>query len=122
MAAPNLANPSTIIGKTAVLSLASTTETTLVTNAASSNKVFRIAHVTIANTGTATITATVRHYSAATGGTATSHGTTMPISPGSSLIVVGKENPVWLEEDRRITVQASGTTGLDVVCSYEDIS
>ena len=42
MAAPNIVNVSTIIGKTAKIVLSSTGETTLVSNAASSGKVFKI--------------------------------------------------------------------------------
>jgi hypothetical protein len=122
MAAPNLANPTTITGKTAVLQLASTSETTLLTNAASSNKCLRVGQITVTNTGSATINVTGKFYSAASGGTGYSIGTAVSLAPGVPLILVGKENPIYLEEDRRITITASASSGLDVVCSYEDIS
>jgi len=49
MAAPNIVNVSTIIGKTAKIALTSTSQTTLVSNAASSGKVFKINMIQVAN-------------------------------------------------------------------------
>ena len=121
MAAPNVANPTTITGKTTYVTLSSATETTLLSNAASSNKAFRVSHITATNTGSSPLTLTTRIYTAASEGTAYQIGTTLNIPVGAVLIVVGKENPIWLEEDKRLTVQASAS-GIDVVCSYEDIS
>lgn len=123
MAAPNLQAPTTINGKTTYVALSATTETTLLTNAASSGKALRVGVINVANvssSGTADIT--VRVYSAASGGTGYRLVSTLTIPVGASVIVVGKENPVWLEEDRRITVQASAANYLEVVCSYEEIS
>lgn len=123
MAAPNLQAPTTITGKTTYVALTSTGETTLLSNAASSNKALRIAHITVANvSATATSTVALRIYTAASGGTGYSLGTTITVPVGASIILVGKENPIWLEEDRRLTVQAGTANILEVVCSYEDIS
>jgi hypothetical protein len=41
---------------------------------------------------------------------------------GAVVILIGKENPVWLEEDKRITVTAGTANILDVVCSYEEVA
>ena len=49
MTAPNLIAPTTITGKTAYISLSNTNETTLLSNAASSNKVFRVHSIYAAN-------------------------------------------------------------------------
>lgn len=122
MAAPNLQAPTTIKGVTAALNLSATTETTLLTNAASSGKALRVKSITVANVNTSGVAdVTLRFYSAASGGTAFPVGPiTVPAS--GSLILVGAENPLWLEEDRRLTVQASAANYLTVLCSYEDVS
>lgn len=123
MAAPNLQAPTTINGKTTYVALTSTGETTLLSNAASSGKALRVAHITVANvSATTTSTIAVKIYTAASGGTGYSLGTTITVPVGATIIVVGKENPVWLEEDRRITVTAGTANILEIVCSYEDIS
>jgi hypothetical protein len=49
MAAPNIVDVSTIIGKSATIALSSTSQTTLVSNAASSGKVFKINMIQVAN-------------------------------------------------------------------------
>lgn len=123
MAAPNLQAPTTANGKTAYVSLSTTGETTLLSNAASSGKALRTAHITVSNkhaSSTSTIAVTI--YSAASGGTGYALAANMTVPVGGSIIICGKENPVWLEEDRRITVTAGTANVLEVVCSYEEIS
>lgn len=122
MAAPNLQAPTTINGKTVTLNLSATTETALLTNAASSGKALRIKSITVANVNTSgTADVTLRYYSAASAGTAFPIGpVTVPAS--GSLIIIGAENPIWLEEDRRLTIQASAANYITVICSYEDVS
>ena len=66
MAAPNLNSTATINGKTAAVALSATTETALLSNAASSNKALRIKHVTVSNSSTTlTCDITLRYYNAA---------------------------------------------------------
>ena len=122
MAAPNLQSPTTINGKTASANLSATTEATLLTNAASSGKALRVKSLTVANVNTsATADVTLRYYTAASSGTAFPIGpVTIPAS--GAIVLVGTENPLWLEEDRRLTVQASAANYLTVLCSYEDVS
>lgn len=123
MAAPNLQQPTTITGKTTYVALSSTNETDLLSNAASSGKALRIAHITVANvSATTTSTVTVKIYTAASGGTGYTLAATVTVPVGASIIVIGKENPIWLEEDRRITVTAGTSNILNVVCSYEEIA
>lgn len=123
MAAPNLNSSSnTINARVATLALSATTETTLLSNAASSNKMLRVRGVTISNVGTTgTVDVTLRYYSAASGGTATAFpAITIPV--GGSVIVIGAENSLPLEEDRRLTVQASAANFATVICSYEEVT
>ena len=123
MTAPNLQAPTTVTGKTTYLSLSSTSETTLLSNAASSNKALRIANLTVANTS-ATTSASIaaKIYTAASGGTGYALAATVTVPVGAVVILIGKENPLWLEEDKRITVTAGTANILDVVCSYEEVA
>lgn len=66
MAAPNLVNTSTITGKTAYVSLSGTTATSLLSNAASSGKVYKVEQIVVANIDTTNaVNVTVNYYSAA---------------------------------------------------------
>lgn len=123
MAAPNLNAPTTINGKTTYLSLANTTETTLLSNAASSGKAMRVTSLLLANiNGTGGVDATVRIYSSASSGTGYEICRTLTVPANATVVLLGRDAGVWLEEDRRITVTASAANYLAVVCSYEEVS
>jgi len=69
MAAPNIVNVTTITGKSATVALSTTSQTTLVSNAAASGKVFKINMIQVANVdGTNAADVTVDVHSAAAGG------------------------------------------------------
>lgn len=124
MAAPNIVNVSTITGITTALSLTTTSATTIVSNAASSNKVFKINTVTAANIdGTALGDVTVKYHTAAAGaGTSIAITSTVGIPADSTLIVIGKDNPIYLEENRSLTATSGNANRVAIVCSYEEIS
>lgn len=124
MAAPNIVNVSTIIGKSATVALSTTSATTLVSNAASSGKVFKINMIQVANVdGTNACNVTVDVHSAASGGgTAYSLVSTVSVPADASLVVMDKSTSIYLEEDRSITATASAGNDLEVVVSYEEIS
>ena len=124
MAAPNIVDVSTIIGKSATVALSSTSQTTLVSNAASSGKVFKINMIQVANvdgTNAADVTIDV-HSAAAGGGTAYSLVATASVPADASLIAVDKNTALYLEEDKSITATASAANDLEVIVSYEEIS
>ena len=124
MAAPNIVNVSTIIGKSDTIALTSTSATALVSNAASSGKVFKINMIQVANVdGTNACDVTVDVHSAASGGgTAFSLVSTVSVPADSSLVALDKGTSVYLEEDRSITATASAANDLEVIVSYEEIS
>jgi len=124
MTAPNVVNVSTITGKTATIALSSTSQTTLVSNAASSGKVFKINMIQVANVdGLNACDVTVdMHSAAAGGGTAYSLVSTVSVAGDSSLIALDKNTAIYLEEDRSITVTAGTANDLEVIVSYEEIS
>jgi hypothetical protein len=123
MAAPNLHAPTTITGKTTYLTLANTNETDLLVNAASSGKALRVTMVTLANIdGVNNVDATVKIYTAASGGTGHALASTITIPADATVVLLGRDSSVWLEEDRRLTVTASAGGDLAVVCSYEEVA
>lgn len=124
MANPNIVNTTSIIGKTTYLSLANITANVLLSNASGSNTVLKVNSIIIANddggTG-ADITVSI-HSAANGGGTAFKLAHTVTVAADSTLVVIDKTTPIYLEEDKSITCTASAANDLDVVCSYEVIS
>ena len=124
MAAPNIVNVTSIIGVTTAVGLSTTAVTTFLSNAASSNKVFKINTIIASNIdGTANADITVKYHLAAAGaGTSIALANTITVPTGASLVIIGKDNPIYLEENRSLTAQASAANDIAIVCSYEDIS
>lgn len=124
MAAPNIASPTTITGKTAVVNLSTTSATAVVSNAASSGKVFKVNTLIVSNVdGTNNANITISYYSQDDiGGTATEIVSTVSVPADSTLVVIGKDTYIYLEEDRSLGATASAANDLKVICSYEEIS
>lgn len=125
MAAPNIVNVTTITGVTTALVGITSVATSFVSNAASSNKVFKINTIIGVNTdGATSVDVTVRYHLAANAGVGYSVpiANTISVPPDSSLVIIGKDSPIYLEENRSLSVQASVVGKLGIICSYEDIS
>ena len=124
MAAPNVVNVATITAKSALVALSSTSQTTLVSNAAASGKVFKINMIQVANVdGANACDVTVdMHSAAAGGGTAYSLVSTISVPADASLVALDKNTAIYLEEDRSITATAGTAGDLEVIVSYEEIS
>ena len=124
MAAPNIVNVTTITGKSNVVSLTTTSATAVVSNAASSGKVFKINSLVVSNVdGTNAADITIALYSEDDiGGTATEIVSTVSVPADASLIVIDKNTSIYLEEDRSIGATAGAANDLKVVVSYEEIS
>ena len=124
MAAPNIVNVSTITGITSKIALTSTAQTTLVSNAASSGKVFKINMIQVANvdgSNAADVTVDV-HSAASGGGTAYSLVSTISVPADASLVALDKNTAIYLEENTSITATAGTASDLEVIVSYEEIS
>lgn len=118
MAAPNLVSPSSILSKTGVL-LATTTPTAIVGNAAASGKVLRVASLILSNNDASVLyKATVDVYR---GGVAYRVGAGVSINAGTTIVLVGRDAPVYLEEGDQLRVYASANSKIEAVCSYEEI-
>lgn len=124
MAAPNIVNVTTITGKTAVVDLSTTNATAVVSNAASSGKVFKINSLYVSNVdGSSAADITISIYSQDDiGGTATQIVSTATVPADATLVVIDKNSSIYLEEDKSIGATASAASDLKVVCSYEEIS
>ena len=123
MAAPNIVNVTSIIGITTAVGLGTTAVTTFLSNADASGKVLKINTVVAAGIGTAQGNITLKYHLAAAGaGTSIALANTITVPTGASLVIIGKDNPIYLEEDRSLTAQASVADNIAIVCSYEDIS
>ena len=124
MAAPNIVNVGTITGKSFYLALSNTSATQLVSNAASSGKVFKINMIQVANVdGTNACNVTVDYHTQDDiGGTAYSLVSTVSVPADASLVVIDKNTALYLEEDRSISVTAGTANDLEVLVSYEEIS
>ncbi len=117
MSAPNIVNVTTIIGKTAVQAVG-TSATVIVENSAASNKVFKVNALYVSNVdGTNSATVNVDLYRSST---AYHVAKTVAVPADTTLDVISKA--LYLEEGDAIRLTASGTSDLEAVCSYEEIS
>lgn len=124
MAAPNIVNVSSILGKTAVVALGSTSQTTLLSNASASDNVLKVNMIQVANVdGSNACDITIDVHSAASGGgTAYSLVSTVSVPADASLIVLDKSTSIYLEENTSITATAGTASDLEVIVSYEQIT
>ena len=123
MAAPNIVNVASIIGVSTFVGITTTAPVVLISNAASSNQVYKINTLMASNTAGSTATITVKIFSAAAGaGTSVSIASSISIPSGSTLAIIGKDTPLYLEENRSIGAIAGTVNAIDIVASYETIS
>ncbi len=124
MANPNIAAVTTIYGNTSTTSLTTTNATSIVSNAASSGKVYKINTIMVANIdGSSAADITINLYSAAAiGGTATAIASTISVPADSTLIVTDKTTSFYLLEDKSVGAIAGTASDLVVTCSWEEIN
>lgn len=117
MAAPNIVNVASIIGKTALVSVAAT-ETSVVANAGGSGKVIKVSSLYVSNidgTNPASVSVYVTR-------SATQYylAYTIAVPADSTLDVLNKH--LYLEEGDTLYALAGSAGDLQIVCSYEEIS
>jgi hypothetical protein len=124
MANPNIAAVTAIYGNTSTTSLSTTSATSIVSNAASSGKVYKINSLVVANIdGTNAADITINLYSAAAlGGTATAIASTISVPADATLIIIDKTTQLYLLEDKSIGATAGTASDLVVTCSWEEIN
>ena len=123
MANPNIVSVASIYGKTVYDTDIAASAASLVSNAASSGKIYKINSLIIANidgSNSADITVTLRN--AAGGTTYSTLANTVAVPADATLIIVSKDTSIYLEEDMSLYVLASAAGDLSATCSYEEIS
>lgn len=117
MAAPNIVEVATITAKTAVQAIG-TSATAIVSNSASSNKVFKINALYVSNVdGTNNAEINVDLYRSST---AYHIAKTIVVPADATLDVISK--PIYLEEGDSLRLTANAASDLEAVCSYEELS
>lgn len=117
MAAPNLVNMTTLLGKTAVMAV-TTTATALITNSAASGKVLKVDQLLVTNVnGTTNATVNVDIFRSSVG---YDIAYLMTVPAGATLDIIS--NRIYLEEGDSLRLTASVNSYLEAVASYEDIS
>jgi hypothetical protein len=121
---PNIVNVTAIYGKTSYVALSSTNATAVVSNAASSGKVFKVNTIIVSNVdGTNAADISINLYSQDDiGGTAYAIAKTISVPADASLVVLDKSSAIYLEEDKSIGATAGAADDLVVICSWEEIS
>jgi hypothetical protein len=127
MANPNIVNVSAIYGNTSSFLISSTANpfaTALINNPASSNKIFKINSIVVANVdGTSAADITITLFSQDDlGGTGTAIASTVSVPADSTLIVTDKSTGFYLLEDKSIGATASAANDLVVTCSWEELN
>lgn len=120
MANPNIVNVTTIYGKVTG-ALAGTSESAIITNSAASGKIYKVNSLYVANTSSTTsYNITVDLYKGGT--TSYKIANTVAVPTGSTLVVIGKDSSIYLEEGDSVRVSASAANFLNVVASWEEIN
>lgn len=124
MANPNIVNVTKIYGTTTYLTPTNSTANVLLSNAASSGKVFKINQIVAANIdGTSAVNTTVSIDNLASGaGTDFPIVSTVSVPANASLIVVDKTTAIYLMENQSIVVTSGTASKIAYSISYEDIT
>ena len=119
MAAPNVVNVSSIYGKTTGLALTSSSQDVLTCAA---DKLLKINSIIVANVdGTNQDAVTVGWYNA-DNTTTFKLASTVNVPADSTLVVLGKDSPIYLEEGDKITALGVAASGdLEIIVSYEEL-
>ena len=119
MAAPNILSATSIYGKTVGAALNTDLNNSLLANAGSSNKLLKINSIIVANIdGTNSANVSVEYYN---GSTAYRLASTIAVPADSTLVVMGKDSPIYLEEGCSIRGGAGTGSDLEIVISYDEL-
>lgn len=122
MANPNIVNVTTINGKT-YSNILTTSNVTHVVNSSSSNQVYKINSIVVANANTtAAANVTLEVNNAAGNGTPYRlvRGVTVPFQ--STLVAIDRSTGLYLEENQSIRGFSTTSNSLEIIISYDIIS
>ena len=119
MAAPNVVNVTSIIGKTQGSDLTTSNADQLV---CATDKLVKVNSIIVSNVdGASTADVDVSFVDSSSGNLVLhlAKGVTVPTK--STLIVLGKDAPIYLEEGDKIQAKASAAGDLELVVSFEEL-
>jgi hypothetical protein len=121
---PNIVNVTEIFGNNSITDLSTTNATAIVSNAASSGKVYKINSIIVANIdGTDPYPITISVYSEDDiGGTAYEIASTVSVPADASVIIMDKNTSIYIKENQSIGATAGTANKLKVVASWEEIN
>ena len=117
------ASPNNLIGEYTVnVALSSTSATSLLSNAASSGRVFKVIAIVAANVdGTNAADISVSRYSAAAlGGTAFPIASTISVPADASLIVADSTTPIVLAANTSLGATAGTANAITMTVTYQE--
>ena len=118
MAAPNIVNVTSILGKTVQATLNTTLTTEIL--ACASDKVLKINSIMIANIDGSSA-ANVSVFITKSGGSPIAIASTIAVPADASLSLIDKNSGFYLEESDNIEAGASANSDLTITISYEEI-
>ena len=118
MAAPNLIGITTVVGKTRA-DWCTTTLTTILENGANTSEVLRINSVFVTNVGNSDAGVSLNFLRSGIGFYLSYNN---PIAVGSSIVLIGKDTGIYLEEGDALRISATGPNAVQYVISYEVMS
>lgn len=119
MAAPNLANPTAVYGRT-VRYRVTTTMAAALSNAAASNKCLKVITVLCCNDdGVNPCDITLMHNDGTSDAPIDS---TISIPADATQALITRDVPIYLEEGHSLRAQAGANNDLNLTISYEEIS
>lgn len=114
----NLFSATTLQGKTAYSTL-STTMANVLVNSINSNTAYKVNDIMISNTSSGTLTANINILR----GTTTYNLISNIAVPGNSMfVIIGKDTPMYLEENDSLQGSANVGSVVTMICSYEYMS
>ena len=119
MANPNIVSVSSIKGESVGFNLTATTTTTLMTVA--SNKVVKVNRITVANVDGTNAADCTCYFFDSSDSNRYSLATTISVPADSTLVLLGKDAPIYLEEGDQIEGGASAASDLAMIISYEEL-
>ena len=118
MANPNIINVSSIYGNSGILTV-TTSYSNVVQNPTSSGAIYKLNSLVLTNACTAPISATVQYNRA---GSNTNYAANVGIPTAASLVVMGKDTPLYLLENHSIQISATVNNYITAVASWEQMS
>lgn len=119
MANPNIVNVSSVLGKLATLDVDSDLTNII---ACSANQILKINTLMVANRDSADRTGSITAFINKNTGTDVYIADQVSVPDASSLVLISKDNSIYLEESDALQLKANTSGFIHAVCSYEIIT